>query len=181
MLRRKHCSAKGHAIKTAVPYGSTKVEYLENTGTEFIEIKNLKFKVNDSFSTSSELKLSVIDTQRSEGRNGWGGDNRFYFWGITSGKWYAGNGYWGGSNVAADLDWHTLILRNSPTQDCYFYVDSTKVYKGTNLTTDWGAADTMGIWKTTEAQNRFLSLINKKRWWKIEKKFKNNPQINSSP
>ena len=36
MLRRKHCSAKGHAIKTAVPYGFEKVEYLESSGTQYI-------------------------------------------------------------------------------------------------------------------------------------------------
>lgn len=36
MLRRKHCSAKGHAIKTAIPYGMEKVEYLESSGTQYI-------------------------------------------------------------------------------------------------------------------------------------------------
>ncbi|MBO5827132.1 MAG: hypothetical protein J6R59_01440 [Paludibacteraceae bacterium] len=43
MLRRKHCSAKTQALKTSVPYGSTKVEYLESSGTQWI-IPNISTK-----------------------------------------------------------------------------------------------------------------------------------------
>ena len=39
MLRRKHCSAKTQALKTSVPYGSTKVEWLESSGTQYIDTK----------------------------------------------------------------------------------------------------------------------------------------------
>lgn len=43
MLRRKHCSAKVQALKTSVPYGSIKVEYLESTGTQWV-IPNISTK-----------------------------------------------------------------------------------------------------------------------------------------
>ena len=36
MLRRKHCSAKTQVLKTSVPYGSTKVEYLESPFNSYI-------------------------------------------------------------------------------------------------------------------------------------------------
>lgn len=36
MLRRKY-STKAQALKTSVPYGSTKVEYLESSGAQYID------------------------------------------------------------------------------------------------------------------------------------------------
>lgn len=43
MLRRKQSSAKTQVLKTSVPYGSTKVEYLESSGTQYI-IPNVSTK-----------------------------------------------------------------------------------------------------------------------------------------
>lgn len=43
MLRRKHYSQKAQVLKNYVPYGSTKVEYLESSGTQYI-IPNVSTK-----------------------------------------------------------------------------------------------------------------------------------------
>ena len=163
MLRRKHCSAKGHAIKTAIPYGMEKVEWLEASNNEYILCGNVNYKVGDYIETTALQQITVLDgIRRSEGRNASSYNGTYYFWGIIEDcTLYAGTGHWGTTSIPADLDWH--VYRNISGASSYqpgFYVDDLKVRSGGSMTNDWGNNNTIGLWKTTNGG--FSNLLGRK-------------------
>lgn len=168
MLRRKHYSAKTQVIKTSVPYGSTKVEWLENVGDEYILCGNVNYKVGDIIETSALQQLTVLDgVRRSEGRNANFYDGTYYFWGvIENNTYYAGTGTWGETSFPADFEWH--IFRNksaAATHNPGFYVDDTKIRNGGTMGNNWGENNKIGLWKTMPSG--FINLLSRKKWWKL--------------
>lgn len=75
MLRRKHCSAKTQALKTSVPHGSTKVEWLESSGTQWIlpniSTKDLSVEIDYS-------SLRITSNNNYQKTFGYWGDNEQY-------------------------------------------------------------------------------------------------------
>ena len=138
-----------------LPEGFRRVEYLESTGTQWLNLP-ITTKVGDKIVLETESKF--LDTSnQAEGKNG----NPYFFYGISGGKWYCGAGGFSSSSTTADTEWHNFRLIHSQN-DTGLYIDDIKIQSQTYNSSSIVLNGTINAYRTHNGNYYQKSL--KKNW-----------------
>ena len=166
MLRRKHCSAKGHAIKTAVPYGFEKVEYLESSGTQWMQVP-ITTNPNDEVTASFYGNFTNITTYQEEGYQVAQHTSPYFQIGVSNGKWCGGvRSFVNDSGIEANTNEHLFEIV-ALKDYCGVVIDKNTIIKQSPIT-QAPITVRMGLWRSVLPNMLYPSLTyNRKKTYKI--------------